>query len=165
MDGAVRPEGQADTPPRPGLSLLFLWPLRPRDKPPTPHHPARIKALLQLTHQVRVRNRLAPHRKAALEFHRPGLQHGVAAMRMLTGGLLSNGAFLTCARLAHNLKSWLAQLALPLEALRWEWKRFRMSFVYVAARVVRRARCVHVEFAASHRQLGLILAAQARLQI
>jgi hypothetical protein len=93
------------------------------------------------------------------------LQHGVAAMRMPTGGLLSNGAFLTCARLAHNLKSWLAQLALPLETLRWEWKRFRMAFVYVAARVIRRARSIHVELAAGHRHLALILAAHAQLQM
>jgi hypothetical protein len=91
------------------------------------------------------------------------LQNGVAALRMPTGGMLSNAAFMTCARLAHNLKPWLAQLALPLETLRWEWKRFRRSFVYCAARVVYTARQIHVRFADSHRFAGAILAAHARL--
>lgn len=92
------------------------------------------------------------------------LQNGVAAMRMPTGGMLSNAAFMTCARLAHNLKPWLAQIALPPETMRWEWKRFRRSFVYCAARVVHTARQVHVRFADSHRFAGVILAAHARLE-
>jgi hypothetical protein len=91
------------------------------------------------------------------------LQNGVAGMRMPTGGMLSNAAFGTCARLAHNLKPWLAQLALPPETMRWEWKRFRRAFVYCAARVVHTARQVHVRFADSHRFAGAILAAHARL--
>jgi hypothetical protein len=91
------------------------------------------------------------------------LQNGVAALRMPTGGMLSNTAFGTCARLAHNLKPWLAQLALPLETMRWEWKRFRQAFVYCAARVVHTARQVHVRFADSHRFADTILAAHARL--
>jgi hypothetical protein len=91
------------------------------------------------------------------------LQSGVAAMRMPTGGMHSNAAFLTCARLAHNLKPWLAQLALPKETMRWEWKRFRRAFLYCAARVVHTARQVHVRFADSHRFAGTILAAHERL--
>jgi hypothetical protein len=91
------------------------------------------------------------------------LQSGVAAMRMPTGGMHSNAAFLTCARLAHNLKPWLAQLALPMETMRWEWKRFRRAFVYCAAHVVHTARQVHVRFADSHRFTDAILAAHARL--
>jgi hypothetical protein len=93
------------------------------------------------------------------------LQNGVAGMRMPTGGMLSNAAFGTCARLAHNLKPWLAQLALPPETMRWEWKRFRRAFVYCAARVVHTARQVHVRFADSHRFAGAILAAHARLVV
>ena len=93
------------------------------------------------------------------------LQHGIAGMRMPTGGLLSNAAFLTCARLAHNLKAWLAQLALPRETMRWEWKRFRHAFVYVAARVLRQSRQIHVRIAASHRTAPTIVQAHARLQI
>jgi len=93
------------------------------------------------------------------------LQNGVAGMRMPTGGMLSNAAFGICARLAHNLKPWLAQLALSPETMRWEWKRFRRAFVYCAARVVHTARQVHVRFADSHRFTGAILAAQARLVV
>ncbi len=91
------------------------------------------------------------------------LQSGVTAMRMPTGGMLSNAAFMTCARLAHNSKPWLAQIALPRETMRWEWKRFRRSFVYCAARVVHASRQTHVRFASSHRFAGTIIAAQARL--
>jgi len=91
------------------------------------------------------------------------LQHGVSAMRMPTGGMVSNAAFLTCARLAHNLKPWLAQIALPREAMRWEWKRFRRAFVYCAARIVHSARQTHVRFADSHRFVDTILEAHARL--
>jgi hypothetical protein len=93
------------------------------------------------------------------------LQHGVTAMRMPTGGMDSNAAFLTCARLAHNLKPWLAQLALPIETMRWEWKRFRRAFVYCAAQVVHTARQVHVRFADSHRFADTILAAHMRLEV
>jgi len=92
------------------------------------------------------------------------LQNGVAGMRMPTGGMLSNAAFGTCARLAHNLKPWLAQLALPPETMRWEWKRFRRAFVYCAARVVHTARQVHVRFADSHRHVQTIMLAHTRLQ-
>jgi hypothetical protein len=92
------------------------------------------------------------------------LQHGIAGVRMPTGGLLSNAAFLTSARLAHSLKAWLAQLALPRETMRWEWKRFRHAFVYVAARVLRQSRKIHVGIAASHRTAPTILQAHARLR-
>ena len=91
------------------------------------------------------------------------LQSGVTAMRMPTGGMLSNAAFMTCARLAHNLKPWLAQTALPRETMRWEWKRFRRAFVYCAVRVVHASRQTHVRFASSHRFAGAIIAAQVRL--
>jgi hypothetical protein len=92
------------------------------------------------------------------------LQRGIAGMRMPTGGLHSNAAFLTCARLAHNLKAWLAQLALPRETMRWEWKRFRHAYVYVAARVLHQSRQILVHLATSHRTTPEILKAHARLQ-
>ncbi len=92
------------------------------------------------------------------------LQNGLAGMRMPTGELLSNAAFLCCARLAHNLKSWLAQLVLPREVARWEWKRFRHAFVYVAATVIRRARQIWVRLAASHRYHGDLVRALTRMQ-
>ena len=59
------------------------------------------------------------------------LQSGVAAMRMPTGTLLANHALMVCARIAHNMKAWLAALAFPKETMRWEWKSFRRSFVYL----------------------------------
>jgi hypothetical protein len=92
------------------------------------------------------------------------LQNGIAGMRMPTGELLSNGAHLTCARLAHNLKSWLGQLALPEEVTRWGWKRFRHAFVIVAARVIHHARQIHVRLADSHRFTLEILRAHERLR-
>ena len=92
------------------------------------------------------------------------LQSGVAAMRMPTGGFLANYAHLVCARLAHNLKSWLAMLALPREVMRWEWKRFRKAFVYVAATVVRSARQNILRLASSHRFAPILQRAIVRLQ-
>lgn len=92
------------------------------------------------------------------------LQSGVAAMRMPTGTLLANGALLACARIAHNLKAWLAQTALPPEVMRWHWKRFRRAFVYVAARVVLRARQTHVRLSDSHRFCGQMIEGIVRLQ-
>lgn len=79
------------------------------------------------------------------------LQHGVAAMRMPTGTLLANAAFMCCARLAFNLKSWLAQLTdLPAEVMRWEWKRFRFNFVIIAATASLHARRTHVRLHSAH---------------
>lgn len=92
------------------------------------------------------------------------LQSGVAAMRMPTGGFLANYAHLVCARLAHNIKSWLAMLALPREVMRWEWKRFRKAFVYVAASVVRNARQNILRLASSHRFAPILQRAFVRLQ-
>jgi len=93
------------------------------------------------------------------------LQNGIAAMAMPTGSFLANGAYLVCARLAHNLKSWLAQIALPREAVRWEWKRFRQAFVIVAARIVRHARGIVVKVARSHRFAEALCRGVVRLQI
>jgi hypothetical protein len=92
------------------------------------------------------------------------LQSGVAAMRMPTGGFLANYAHLVCARLAHNIKSWLAMLVLPREVMRWEWKRFRKAFVYVAARVIMTARQRIVRLADSHRFAALMQRALLQLQ-
>ena len=93
------------------------------------------------------------------------LQNGVAAMRMPTGDFLANAAWLCCARLAHNLKCWMAQIALPAETMRWKWKRFRHAFVYVGATVVHHARQVHVRLAVAHRYHRMLLHAHQRLQL
>ena len=92
------------------------------------------------------------------------LQSGVAAMRMPTGSFLANHAHLLCARLAHNLKSWLAMLALPREVMRWEWKRFRKAFVYTAARITCTARQTILRLADSHRFASTLERALVRLQ-
>lgn len=92
------------------------------------------------------------------------LQNGIAAMAMPTGGMLANGAYLICARLAHNLKSWLGQIALPGETVRWEWKRFRQAFVIVATRVVHHAGAVIVRLARSHRFARELAEGIVRLQ-
>lgn len=92
------------------------------------------------------------------------LGNGVAGMRMPTGDLLANAAFLRCAALAHNLKSWLGQMVLPAETTRWEWRRFRQAFVYVAAEVVHHARQVIVRLSGMGRFGSSMLAALAKLQ-
>jgi len=89
---------------------------------------------------------------------------GIAGWRMPVAEFLGNSAWLQIARLAWNLGKWIAQLALPPEVVRWEWKRFRRHFVYLAAKVVRLGRRVWVRLAGSHRDLPTILTAHARLQ-
>lgn len=93
------------------------------------------------------------------------LQTGVTAMRMPTGSFAANAALLVCARLAHNIKSWLAMLVLPEEVMRWEWKRFRQAFVYVAIRVIHKARRVILRIADSHRFAATLQQAMIRLQV
>ena len=48
--------------------------------------------------------------------------------------------------------------------MRWEWKRFRKAFVFVAAQVVRKARRTHVRSASSHRFADAIYRGIVRLQ-
>lgn len=91
------------------------------------------------------------------------LKHGLAALKMPTGELLANAAFMVAALIAWNLRAWLSLLALPAESLHWEWKRFRHAFLYVASKVVRTARTAVVQLAASHRFTPDLLAAARRL--
>ncbi len=90
---------------------------------------------------------------------------GIAGWRMPVAEFLGNAAWLQIARLAWNLGKWIAQLALPAEVVRWEWKRFRRHFVYLAAKVVRLGRRLVVRLDGSHRMLPELLAAHARLQV
>ena len=89
---------------------------------------------------------------------------GLAAWRMPVAEFDGNSAWLEIARLAWNLAKWLAQLALPDETVRWEWKRFRQAFVYVAAQVLRRGRQITVGPSASHRWHEALVAAHVCLQ-
>ncbi len=93
------------------------------------------------------------------------LQNGIAGMRMPTGDFLANSAYLNCARLAQNMKSWLAQLVLPRESVRWEWKRFRKAFVYVTARVTLSGRRTLIRLSDATRFSADLSIALARLQL
>jgi len=90
--------------------------------------------------------------------------HGIAGWRMPVAEFMGNSAWLQIARLAWNLGKWIAQIALPSEVVRWEWKRFRRHFVYIAAKVLKMGRSLVVRLAGSHRFLPDILTAHARLQ-
>ncbi|MGH6827012.1 IS1380 family transposase [Methyloceanibacter sp.] len=90
--------------------------------------------------------------------------HGIAGWRMPVAQFMGNSAWLEIARLAWNLGKWIAQLALPAEVVRWEWKRFRRHFVHIAAKVLKLGHSVVVRLAGSHRYLPDILTAHARLQ-
>jgi hypothetical protein len=90
--------------------------------------------------------------------------HGIAGWRMPVAEFMGNAAWLEIARLAWNLGKWIAQIALPEEVVRWEWKRFRRHFVYIAAKVLKLGRSWVVRLAGSHRCLPDILTAHARLQ-
>jgi hypothetical protein len=92
------------------------------------------------------------------------LKNGIAAMRMPTGELLANAAFMLAAELAWNLRAWLSLLALPKATGTWEWKRFRHAFVYVSAKVVRSARGAVARIGASHRFAGELLDAVPRVR-
>ncbi len=48
--------------------------------------------------------------------------------------------------------------------MRWEWKRFRKAFVFVAARLVNEARQTDVRIASSHRFADAICRGIVRLQ-
>ena len=90
--------------------------------------------------------------------------HGIAGWRMPVAEFMGNSAWLEIARLAWNLGKWIAQIALPSEVVRWEWKRFRRHFVYIAAKVLKLGRSWVVRLAGSHRFLPDILTAHVRLQ-
>ena len=91
-------------------------------------------------------------------------KNGIAALRMPTGELLANAAFLMAGQLAWCLRAWLSLLALPKETGRWEWRWFRQAFVYVAARITRGARQAKVYLAGCHRFVDHLIIASQRLQ-
>ena len=92
------------------------------------------------------------------------LGSGLAAWRMPVGEFHGNCAWLEIARLAWNLAKWIAQLSLPAEVVRWEWKRFRQAFVYVGAQVIKRGRQMWVHFSGSHRFIETLVSAHQCLQ-
>ena len=91
-------------------------------------------------------------------------KNGLGGLRMPTGDLLSNGAFMLCAQITWNLRAWLSLVALPRATGRWEWKAFRHAFVYVSARVVETGRQLHVRLTRSHRWRAQMLQAHDRVR-
>jgi hypothetical protein len=89
---------------------------------------------------------------------------GVALWRMPVAEFDGNSAWLEIGRLAWNLGKWIAQLALPPEVVRWEWKRYRQAFVYLAAEVIHRSRQRWLRFSPAHRFLGALVTAHVQLQ-
>jgi len=84
--------------------------------------------------------------------------------RMPVREFAGNEAHLEIARLAWNMGKWLGLLVLPLESIRWEWKRFRSAFVFIAAEVIRRGRQTWLRFSPEHRYVGMLRAAHAKLE-
>jgi hypothetical protein len=91
------------------------------------------------------------------------LGSGLAMWRTPVKEFVGNEAWLEIARLAWNLRTWIAQLQLPGEVVRWEWKRFRQAFVFIAVQVIYRARQVWLRFAGSHRFVHTLIAAHLGL--
>ncbi len=89
---------------------------------------------------------------------------GVALWRMPVAEFDGNSAWLEIGRLAWNLGKWIAQMALPAEVVRWEWKRYRHAFVYLAAEVIHRSRQRWLRFSPAHRFLPTLVAAHTQLQ-
>jgi len=91
------------------------------------------------------------------------MKNGIQALRMPTGELLANAAFLMCGQLAWCLRSWLSLLALPKETLRYKWNWFRHAFVYVAAKITESGRQAHVHLTGFHRFVEHMAIAARRL--
>jgi hypothetical protein len=91
------------------------------------------------------------------------LGSGVAMWHLPAREFGANEAWLELTRLAWNLMKWVALLALPLETLRWEQKRFRRAYVTVAAEVVLRARQTWVRFNPAHRYVPTLISAYSQL--
>jgi hypothetical protein len=90
-------------------------------------------------------------------------KNGLGAMRMPTGTLLANAAFLMAGQIAWNLRAWLSLLALPQPTLRWEWGWFRRAFVHAPAHIISRSRSALVRIAGSHRFAPYIVRASRHL--
>jgi len=89
---------------------------------------------------------------------------GVALWRMPVAEFEGNSAWLEIGRLAWNLGKWIAQLALPAEVVRWEWKRYRHAFVTLAVEVVYRSRQRWLRFSPANRFLDQLVHAHVQLQ-
>jgi hypothetical protein len=90
---------------------------------------------------------------------------GLAAWRMPVAALDGNSAWLEIARLAGNLGTWIVQLVLPDEVVRWEWKRFRQAFVDATAQAICSCRQkLIIRISAAHRWYASLVAAHQKPQ-
>lgn len=76
------------------------------------------------------------------------LKNGINALRMPSGDLHSNGAYMVMAALAWNLKAWYGMLMpnkkIGAEVVRMEFPRFLSGFMALPAQVLKQARQVKV---------------------
>jgi len=84
---------------------------------------------------------------------------GLAGWRMPVAEFDGNSAWLEIARIAWNMGKWIAQLVLPKEVVRWEWKRFRLHFVLVPAQLIKRARQMWVRLMGARSTIDPLLLA------
>jgi Transposase DDE domain group 1 len=75
-----------------------------------------------------------------------------------------NWLYWQAAALAHNVALWLRTLALPRAFRRARGKRLRLSFLNVAARIVRHGRRLHLRFPAAYPHLDAFIAAVNRIR-
>ena len=80
------------------------------------------------------------------------LKNGINAMRMPSGDLHSNGAYMVMAALAWNLKAWFGILMpdkkMGAQVVRMEFPRFRNGFMALPAQVLRQARQIKLRILA-----------------
>lgn len=93
------------------------------------------------------------------------MKNGLSIWRMPVAKEHGNAAWIEIGRLAWNLGKWIAQLALPEEVVRWEWKRFRLAFVSIPARIIETGRRLIVRFFDSVRFTSTLVAAHQKLQV
>lgn len=78
------------------------------------------------------------------------MKNGIHALRMPSGSLISNWAYMVMASLAWNMKAWYAlHVQKPSEKrqiLKMEFKRFIHTFVFVPCQIIRRSRRIICRF-------------------
>ena len=79
-------------------------------------------------------------------------------------GIRRQQRLLEIARLAWSLGTWIAQLVLVDEVVRWEWKRLRQACVYAAAQVICSRRQIIIRISPAHRWYASLVAAHQTLQ-
>jgi hypothetical protein len=91
------------------------------------------------------------------------LKSGINALRVPLYDLVSNWAYMVCATLAWNIKSWFAMMmhhkADRREHIRMEFRRFFTSIILIRAMVMRRARGITVRLIGYTPSLGRLFSA------